>query len=269
MTSPLRGFIERVVTGASVVMAAAYENRVTPWPTEGGAGTSAPRQPVSRERRLARLDAGGRKQCERRQGAGIADRDLRRDPAAQAMSDQMNIAQLERLHQIEIEERDVADAHHPVRDLPAPEARMLRRQDAVAAAELVEQRIPRRPRGAVQEQHGRSRSGLAIAELRACDFDCCFSHRPPQAAPIKAHCVVCAKAVQVWYSGRCGAMIGHASPRKVCRPQVAPLLPRLAGKRYRRPTEANRAADPRSIKNASVAVQKSASFLRQVGNADF
>ena len=221
------------------------------------------------EHGLARLDAGGRKQCERRQGAGIADRDLRRDPAAQAMSDQMNIAQLQRLHQVEIEERDVADAHHPVRELPPSEARMLRRQDAVAAAELVEQRIPRRPRGAVQEQHGRSRSGLAIAELRARDFDCCFSHRPPQAAHIKAHCVVCAKALQGMALRR-GAMIGHAFPRKVCRPQVAPLLPRLAGKRYRRPADANRAADPRSIKNnASVAVQKSASLLRQVGNADF
>ena len=123
------------------------------------------------EHGVAAFDAGGREQRQRCQPGRVADRDLGRDPAAEAVPDEMNIAQVQRLHQVEIEERHVADAHHPVRDLPAPEARMLRRQHAVSAAELLEQRVPRRTGDAVQEQHRRPAAGLAIAELRARDVD--------------------------------------------------------------------------------------------------
>jgi len=123
------------------------------------------------EHGFAGLDAGGREQRQRSQPGGAADGDLRRDPAAEAVSHEMNIAQVQRLHQVEVEERHVADAHHPVRNRPASEARMLRRQHAESAAEAVEQRIPCRARNAVQEQHGRPGAGLAVAELGARDVD--------------------------------------------------------------------------------------------------
>ena len=42
------------------------------------------------ERRVGALDAGGREQRERREAGSSADRDLGRDPATEAVSDEVN-----------------------------------------------------------------------------------------------------------------------------------------------------------------------------------
>ena len=59
---------------------------------------------------------------------------------------------------------------------------MLRRDDAPAVAELLEQRIPRGTGGAVQKHNDRARASVRIPQLRARDFDDRILHRPPRAA---------------------------------------------------------------------------------------
>src|SRR5262245_12424196 len=134
------------------------------------------------------FNAGRRQQRQRGKPRAAADRYLGRDPAAQPVPDEVDVAQLERLEQVEIAEGYVPHAQHPVRNLSAPEAGMLRGQHAVSDAERIEQRVPRRARRVMQEENGRARAGLAAGEPRSRDLDCGLSHRSPQAAHLSALC---------------------------------------------------------------------------------
>ena len=98
---------------------------------------------------LDRGNAGRREQRETAQARRIANRDLGGGPAAERVADEMNIPEIERRQQIEIEEREIADAAEPGRQIPVAEARMLGRDHAPFGAQHLEQRIPVEAAGAV------------------------------------------------------------------------------------------------------------------------
>ena len=105
----------------------------------------------------------------------------RPDPAAQPVPDEVDVAKVERVEQIEIAESNVPHAQHPVRNLPRPKPDVPVPAPA-SDAERIEQRVPRRARGVVQEENGRPSAGLAAGERRSRDLDLGLSHRPPHAA---------------------------------------------------------------------------------------
>ena len=103
--------------------------------------------------------------------APIANEDLGGDPAAERMADDVDVAQLERLEEIEIEHRHVGDVADQRRIVRGAEARMLGYQQLVLLGQRIEERQPLRIAvGAVQEEQRRAFAGAAQADADIADF---------------------------------------------------------------------------------------------------
>ena len=190
------------------------------------ANSSADQAKMSSNGARALCDPGRRQQRSDAQPLGAADRDLGGDPAAEAVPDQVNIAQVERLQHVEIEERHVADAHHPFGDRRAPEARMLRRDHAAFGREPRRAADPttRRRRRAGTERSGPRQPRQQRSLVPATSIVDSFMDLPTRT--IKPHLRIGANP----YSRRHRRHIGYAGRGK-CRPAVCRELPSRCGRR--------------------------------------
>src|SRR5579862_3147128 len=87
---------------------------------------------------IADLDAESVDENEMREARGILHCDLGRDPAADAGADDRDVAQIERLEQIEIEISEIVDVIELRRNLGATIARMRRCDDPRALRQAIE-----------------------------------------------------------------------------------------------------------------------------------
>ena len=133
------------------------------------------------------VNAGGRDQGQAAQPMGRAHRHLKRDPAAERLSDHVKVGETERLDGVEIAISDVGNVIDPRRRLRRAEAGMIGHDHVEALGQRIENGGPfGEPVGAVQVEQRRALAGAHEAELAAVDVDrvpdkC---HRPP-AVPVR------------------------------------------------------------------------------------
>ena len=128
---------------------------------------------------VAELDPDCVGQHQVRNALGRFDRDLRRDPSTERHAREDHVAQVERVHDIEVEIGKIVDRGHGARQLAASEARMGRRDHRKRSGKLLDHAVGRfDPDRGMQQQQGPS--GPALDELDAnscyvgqcvCSFD--------------------------------------------------------------------------------------------------
>ena len=136
------------------------------------ANSSAPPGEDVVERRLRALRARRRQQRQRGEPLRVADRHLGRDPAADAMADEMHVAQIQRLQHVEIEEREIADVSSSRRGIgerPKPGCSgAMTRCCALSASSSGDQVSPSAP---CRKSTGGPVAGFQIPQLGAGDLD--------------------------------------------------------------------------------------------------
>ena len=109
---------------------------------------------------------------QRREPAGVAHGEVRRDPSAERQADKMNLAQIERVEEIKIEIGEVRHRLEPGRRVAAAEPRSLRHDHLEFLGERLHRRKKaRRAARTVQHQHRRARAGALHRNGRAAHRD--------------------------------------------------------------------------------------------------
>ena len=104
-----------------------------------------------------------------RKAFGRFDRDLRRDPAAERHARQDHVAQVQCVHDIEIEIGEIVDRGHGARQFAAPETRMGRRDQRKRSGKLLDHAVGGfDPDRGMQQQQGPAGSALDELDANSC-----------------------------------------------------------------------------------------------------